>query len=514
MKFLIQLIIILHMILLLAGTSSGTSSRRCRKPRVRGGRTRVKNAGRLVYFHCRRNLKRIGAAVAVCMDGNWSKPPPICAGTGCPPVLPSPGLEATGFGGYLTKFSCKGNGQLKGSAVIYCNTRKWNATIPQCVASSKEECNFDDDTCGWVQDSTDDFDWSVNTGPTSTDNTGPTADHTKGLRRNGRYLYAESSFPRRDGQKTRLLSPIYEANVSGQCFEFWYYMYGQVGMGELNVYLKTSGSSNMDSRFTKRGNQGRVWNRAEIAIEPLRRSFQIVFEAVRGTTKFTDIAIDDVQLKPCPGLNISKSHVLSNGSDVEFESSGDISVDGVSTTINTTTVEQTMTTMVVRPTSVTSEQKSYTTTSISDVDLVNMTTSQNIELSASSTSQNSDVLNFTEQIHKKLESSTSQIVSSTTVTVKTSESADIHRQVIASMDRRNNIIIYSSAGAVGFVGIIIVVLLIVLWRRHGSFRVRKGSVSSTDDTSPITRDHIFHRMVIHESPKSSPEGHHYQNEYN
>lgn len=39
--------------------------------------------------------------------------------------------------------------------------------------------------CGYTQpvddyDNADDFDWFLNTGPTGTDGSGPTADHTKG----------------------------------------------------------------------------------------------------------------------------------------------------------------------------------------------------------------------------------------------------------------------------------------------------------------------------------------------
>jgi len=42
-------------------------------------------------------------------------------------------------------------------------------------------CNFDIDICGWSQvTKTDDFDWTVNSGPTSTTGTGPSKDHTSG----------------------------------------------------------------------------------------------------------------------------------------------------------------------------------------------------------------------------------------------------------------------------------------------------------------------------------------------
>ena len=42
------------------------------------------------------------------------------------------------------------------------------------------DCNFDTSTCGFVQESGDDFDWSRHTGSTSSSNTGPSSDHTSG----------------------------------------------------------------------------------------------------------------------------------------------------------------------------------------------------------------------------------------------------------------------------------------------------------------------------------------------
>ena len=43
-------------------------------------------------------------------------------------------------------------------------------------------CNFDKDLCGWVQDRTDNFDWTQFAGATVSSGTGPTADHTTGTR--------------------------------------------------------------------------------------------------------------------------------------------------------------------------------------------------------------------------------------------------------------------------------------------------------------------------------------------
>ncbi|XP_013398432.1 MAM and LDL-receptor class A domain-containing protein 1, partial [Lingula anatina] len=49
-------------------------------------------------------------------------------------------------------------------------------------------CNFDCDTCGYVQATDDEMDWVLNSGSTPTSSTGPTGDHTTG---SGNYFYFE-----------------------------------------------------------------------------------------------------------------------------------------------------------------------------------------------------------------------------------------------------------------------------------------------------------------------------------
>ena len=41
-------------------------------------------------------------------------------------------------------------------------------------------CNFDKSTCGFVQDNSDNFNWTRHMGSTPSSNTGPSADHTTG----------------------------------------------------------------------------------------------------------------------------------------------------------------------------------------------------------------------------------------------------------------------------------------------------------------------------------------------
>ena len=76
----------------------------------------------------------------------------------------------------------------------------------------------------------------------------------------GKYVYIETSNPRRRGQKAYLVSP----QVSGtRCLKFSYHMYG-TGMGSLIVYQNMG--SGMVELFKKSGDQGNQWKKAEVQI--------------------------------------------------------------------------------------------------------------------------------------------------------------------------------------------------------------------------------------------------------
>ena len=64
-------------------------------------------------------------------------------------------------------------------------------------------------------------------------------------------MYIESSFPRKQGDIARLLSPTYTPSSAPQCLEFWYNMFG-INTGTLNVYFQTGGNRGTP-KFTKQG---------------------------------------------------------------------------------------------------------------------------------------------------------------------------------------------------------------------------------------------------------------------
>ncbi|XP_019631236.1 PREDICTED: receptor-type tyrosine-protein phosphatase alpha-like [Branchiostoma belcheri] len=128
------------------------------------------------------------------------------------------------------------------------------------VAAADSPCDFDSDLCQYTQDTTDDFDWTRDSGGTPTGKTGPTADHTTGT----------SS--------------------------------GTSAIGTLTVSVKDGGTTT--PIWTRSGNQGDQWFSVAVSI-PATGSYQVIFVGVRGNNAHGDIAIDDVSILQgaCPDVD-------------------------------------------------------------------------------------------------------------------------------------------------------------------------------------------------------------------
>ena len=150
-------------------------------------------------------------------------------------------------------------------------------------------CDFDNSTCGF--DYTADYDWTLNSGGTSTWNTGPSSDHTSG---SGYYMYVEADGNYNTGPFT-LLSPTF-AECVGEV-SFYYHMYAAYGdafgyMGTLQLEETTDGVS-WTTIWTKSGNQGNSWQGATVSIATVH----VIRVRWVGTTNSgwtSDMAIDDV----------------------------------------------------------------------------------------------------------------------------------------------------------------------------------------------------------------------------
>ncbi|XP_038071819.1 MAM and LDL-receptor class A domain-containing protein 1-like [Patiria miniata] len=156
------------------------------------------------------------------------------------------------------------------------------------------KCDFDSyNLCQFNNSQNDDFDWTLDSGGTSSSSTGPNADHTQG-NSNGVYIYTEASSPRLPSDKARLDSPKAIAPATGACVRFWYHMYG-TGMGSLTVYTGDGQGGLGPARWSASDNYGNKWLDASIDIAS-GLEFRVIFIGERGSDYHGDMALDDISV--------------------------------------------------------------------------------------------------------------------------------------------------------------------------------------------------------------------------
>ena len=83
----------------------------------------------------------------------------------------------------------------------------------------------------------------------------------------GNFLFIETSFPRRNGDKAWLYSPFLDQAPKGKCLNFWYHMYGS-HIGSLNIYLDRAQGASI---WNRTGNQGNVWRHGRVNLQSYTR---------------------------------------------------------------------------------------------------------------------------------------------------------------------------------------------------------------------------------------------------
>ncbi|XP_038625684.1 MAM domain-containing protein 2 isoform X1 [Tachyglossus aculeatus] len=169
------------------------------------------------------------------------------------------------------------------------------------------QCTFEQDECSFTQERRNRSSWHRKRGETPTSYTGPKGDHTTGV---GYYMYIEAS-NMVYGQKARLASKSLRGVSGKHCLTFFYHMYG-AGTGLLNVYLKMEGYSGETLLWRRRGEQSISWLRGFIEYN-CEKQHQVVFEAIRGMSIRSDIAIDDITLLSGPCTELEDAAQQSSG---------------------------------------------------------------------------------------------------------------------------------------------------------------------------------------------------------
>ncbi|XP_018613321.1 MAM and LDL-receptor class A domain-containing protein 2 isoform X2 [Scleropages formosus] len=156
------------------------------------------------------------------------------------------------------------------------------------------DCTFETDACGWKDVSIGQFAWQRDRNGTTTDNTGPSVDHTTGTEL-GWYMAVEAQYG--DVNSYAALRSATMKESSSQCvLQFYYHMYG-TGIGQLSVLLS---KGPRDTQLWKLvGDQGQGWRRAAVDVGRAPGLFGLIFKASRTYSILGDIAIDDVAFLNC-----------------------------------------------------------------------------------------------------------------------------------------------------------------------------------------------------------------------
>ncbi|CAM1320644.1 Uncharacterised protein g7537 [Pycnogonum litorale] len=169
--------------------------------------------------------------------------------------------------------------------------------IGSCPKLYSIDCQFESkDLCGYKLESPDKFMWHRGYGRTTTNNTGPSFDHTYGTAE-GHYMYIDSSQAGSNDYNNlaHLVSPEMLPSDPPKCIQFWYMMFG-TQVHSLNVYIREPGGSlsAVNKVWSEHDSVGDQWLTSQFT-DSTPYKHEIVFEAVSGIGAMGDIAIDDIR---------------------------------------------------------------------------------------------------------------------------------------------------------------------------------------------------------------------------
>lgn len=95
------------------------------------------------------------------------------------------------------------------------------------------------------------------------------------------------------------------------CVEFQYNMFG-TNIGSLSLKLKKNGRLDSNSIFSKSGAQGSAWKQAKVNVNIPSSNTQLVFETVSGPRHLSDIAVDEVKVRPHTRTDINTQTAVRN----------------------------------------------------------------------------------------------------------------------------------------------------------------------------------------------------------
>lgn len=174
--------------------------------------------------------------------------------------------------------------------------------------------SFETDFGGWEQVATDDFDWTRNSGGTSSVNTGPTAAADGSF-----YAYTESSYPNYPGKVAILESPCFDlTNEVGPELGFQYHMYG-AAMGKLILQVSDDGGTTWTNVWGEKSDHGNKWLPATVDLSAYEGSvIQLRYIGTTSNSYTSDMAIDDISITSLPCAGVVTSFPYTESFETDF----------------------------------------------------------------------------------------------------------------------------------------------------------------------------------------------------
>ncbi|MCD4682999.1 MAG: hypothetical protein K8R86_06925, partial [Bacteroidales bacterium] len=168
---------------------------------------------------------------------------------------------------------------------------------------------------GWYNDSGDDFDWTINSGSTPSNNTGPSGDHTTG---SGYYMYTEATDPNNPNKRADFITPAFDlSSLADVEVKFWYHMYDNTVnnyMGSLHLDVLLNDVCIYDVMTPISGNQGDQWYEQLVDLTAYAGEIiELRFRGITGSGYASDICIDDFSIDGtilAPYLNVELTAFL------------------------------------------------------------------------------------------------------------------------------------------------------------------------------------------------------------
>ncbi len=144
----------------------------------------------------------------------------------------------------------------------------------------------------WTHDPLNDFDWEVNSGPTASSNTGPSAAY-----QGYNYIYTEASGANNPSKRAGIISPCINLSAySNPILHFRYHKYG-AGQGTFAVDISTNNGVTWNNNiWFKSGNLGNAWHEAIVDLSSFNTA-QVKLRLRVKTGNFrSDVAVDQLAI--------------------------------------------------------------------------------------------------------------------------------------------------------------------------------------------------------------------------